>query len=399
MKRNTFCVRFYCRKTNTRKNGKAPVECSIIVRGERVMFGLPKYCEPDKFKGLSDKSDIMLYVHNVENKINEIYTARSLAGETISAFILKDIYLNGAIKTSYTLEKMFADGLALKMAQGGTAYEKYRLVRDYFYKFTSMPPTKEAATVNRTDILNLIPKFEKIHQPQTVAKDLRRLKYFWKLAFESGKITVFPFTNISYKVQATEGVYLTQEEIGRIRDLRITNYRLDKVRDTFLFMCYTGLEYADMEALEKTDVQKSPEGQLYIKKKRVKTQIPYTSILYEDAVYLWDLYKGELPLYSNQKFNEYLKEIATAAGIEKNITTLTARHSYATYLLSEKGLSMDIVSAMLGHTSTKHTKVYAKMLDTAVFKANKEATLGTPTREQVYIPDKELRDFQEMLGI
>ena len=106
-----------------------------------------------------------------------------------------------------------------------------------------------------------------------------------------------------------------------------------------------------------------------------------------------------MPLYSNQKFNEYLKEIATAAGIEKNITTLTARHSYATYLLSEKGLSMDIVSAMLGHTSTKHTKVYAKMLDTAVFKANKEATLGTPTREQVYIPDKELRDFQEMLGI
>ena len=117
---------------------------------------------------------------------------------------------------------------------------------------------------------------------------------------------------------------------------------------------------------------KEDGGLVYIKKNRMKTGVEYVTVLYEDAVEIYKLYGGKIPLISNQKFNKYLQMIAKDAGIGKTVTSLTARHTFATYLLSDKGLSMDIVSKMLGHTSTKQTKTYASMLDSAVLEANRE---------------------------
>ena len=59
--RNTFAVKFYCRPAKAKKDGTAPVEVSLIVRGDRQIWQLPKYCKPEDFKKLGDKSDIMLY--------------------------------------------------------------------------------------------------------------------------------------------------------------------------------------------------------------------------------------------------------------------------------------------------------------------------------------------------
>ena len=396
--KNTFAIRFYCRKTNARKDGKAPVECSIIIRGERVLFQLPKRCEPEKFKSLKPSNDIMIYIHNVENKLNEIYTTRSLANEPVSPFILKDIYLNGSQAATYTLENLFDDGIALKSDSSVELINKYNNLKRLFFEFTGFSPSKPADTVTRNDILKLIPKLEKVHCAGTVVKDIQRYRYFWSTAFAAGKIKSTPFINIRYSTPRQDNIFLTQEEVDAIRKLRLTNQRLENARDVFLFLCYTGLEYADLIELRPEDIQTSKTGQKYIKKNRIKTDIEYISVLYEDAVGIIDYYNGELPICSNQKLNESIKKLATMAGITKTVTTLTARHTYATYLLSTKKLSMDIVSKMLGHTTTRQTYTYAKLLDETVLNENAKASAGTPTSEQVYIPDKDLRDFQEILG-
>lgn len=393
--KNTFAIKFYCRKGNVRKNGKAPVECSVSVRGERVFFQLPKYCEPEKFKKLKSSDDIMIYILNVENRLNEIYTARALANEDNSAYTLKDIYLNGSQAATYTLQDIFNDGIALKSHKTIALVRKYEVLRDLFFDFTGFSPSKPADSVSRNDILHLITKLEGVHCRATVAKDIQRLRYFWNTAFSAGKIKSTPFINIRYSAPRQENIFLTQEEVKKIRDLRITNSRLEKVRDTFLFLCYTGLEFADLRALLPSDIHTSPTGQKYIKKARIKTGIEYLSVLYEDAIEIADYYNGEIPICSNQKMNDYIQELTSMAGIEKNVTTLTARHTYATYLLSTRGLSMEIVSKMLGHTTTKQTYTYAKMLDTTVLRANAGAVRnGTPE-----IPEDDLKFFQEKLGI
>ena len=400
--KNTFAIRFYCRPAKVKKTtGQAPVEVSLIVRGDRQIWQLPKYCEPEKFKKLKANSDIKIYCHNVENKLNEIYTSLTLSNDPISAFIIKDIYMNGASRYSYTLDKMFKDGLDFKLAEDvdPKLYRKYELSKDRFLELTEIDKNREAGSVKHSDILLFKSKLDKKFKPNSVEKEMQRTKFFFLLAFNNGKIKTNPFANITIKKPKSDNVFLTQDEINIIRNLKITNDRYDRIRSTFLFMCYTGLEYADMEQLKPEDVKERDNGQLYIKKKRVKTGIEYTSILYEDAIYLWKLYDGKLPLCSNQKFNLYLKKIQEWSKIDKNITTLTARHSYATYLLNERKLPLDIVSSMLGHTNTTQTKTYAKMLDTTIFDKAAEPNPSQPTNEQVYIPDQELREFQEMLGI
>ena len=74
--------------------------------------------------------------------------------------------------------------------------------------------------------------------------------------------------------------------------------------------------------------------------------------------------KGKLfPVYSNQRMNSYLKEIADSCGIKKNLTFHIARHTFATTVTLTNGVPIESVSKMLGHKSLKTTQHYAKILD------------------------------------
>lgn len=402
--RNTFCIRFYCREAKANKEGFAPVEVSLIVCGERQMWQLPKKCKPADF---GKNKDIQLYCTAVENKLNEIYTNLTINDEPITAYIIKDIYVNGNSRKSYTLKNLFDDGLLMKAAENGdpSTYRKYENVIKRFYELTGRNENQEAGSVAHADIILFRNKIESIHQPQTSFKEMQHLKYFFSLAFNSGKIKSTPFGAIKIKKTQVDKPFLTYDEISKIRDLKITNDRLDKVRDIFLFMAFTGLEWADIVNLERGDVKTNEFKQRYIRKPRIKTGVEYVTVLYEDAVEIWDLYNGELPLLSPQKFNKYLKEIAEQAGIEKDITSLTARHTFACYLLNEKKLPIDIVAKMLGHTTTAETKTYAKMFAGSVFEANrtpegpKRAPTHVPTAKELRQDAASLAEFNRIMGI
>lgn len=118
-------------------------------------------------------------------------------------------------------------------------------------------------------------------------------------------------------------------------------------------------------------------------------------------------------MMSNQKLNKYLSILSKNAKIDKSVTTITARHSYAMYLV-EIGLPFDIVSKMLGHKSTKQTKTYASILDESVLRANqglKNFSIGSTTPKTSEAPrikksgqsgqdwDDTLEWFRENLGL
>ena len=270
--RNTFCIKFYCREARKNKEGLAPVEVSLIVCGERQMWQLPKKCKPAEFK---KNKDIQLFCTAVENKLNEIYTNLTINDEPISAYKIKDIYINGNAHKSYTLKNMFDDGLVMKAAENGDAstYRKYENIVSRFYELTGRNENQEANSVTHADIILFRNKIESMHKPQTSFKEMQHLKYFFSLAFNSGKIRQHPFSAIKIKKIKVDKAYLTYEEISRIRDLQITNDRLDKVRDVFLFMAFTGLEWADIVNLERGDVKTNDNKQRYIQKPRIKTGV------------------------------------------------------------------------------------------------------------------------------
>ena len=155
--------------------------------------------------------------------------------------------------------------------------------------------------------------------------------------------------------------FLTLEEFQRLRTTPMPEARLERVRDLFVFHCYFCQGYHDLAAFDVKKI-KAIDGKKVYTGKRGKTGIDFTVPLLSPALAILEKYQGKLPMLSNVKYNDYLKEVATAAGIEKNLTTHWARHTGGTLLLNA-GVPMGVVSRVLGHSSIKMTeRIYAKYL-------------------------------------
>jgi site-specific recombinase XerD len=151
--------------------------------------------------------------------------------------------------------------------------------------------------------------------------------------------------------------------------------RLGQVRDIFLFSCYTGLAYADLQKLTPLEISTGIDGGKWIFTRRQKTDTPSRIPLLPMAQQILERYIDHplfrekdkvLPILSNQKMNQYLKEIADACQINKHLTFHIARHTFATTITLSNGVPIETVSKMLGHRNLKTTQHYAKILDRKV---------------------------------
>lgn len=395
----TFAVSFLCSPSKMRKRtGESPIEVSISVNGDRVYSQLQKSCDPRVFKKCQSSkqpNDIKIYCETVRHRINEIQTAMEVQGIPVTARRIKDALEGRVAKKSLTLKSLSQEFLETKISSPAVWY-KYK---NTFKRLMDMVGAdKLADEVTPQDILNFCSKYEKKFTASTMKTEMKKLKALFNFAFNSGYLQKHPFSGLRFAFKEPQQVFLTYDEIKAIRDAKLSE-RLDKVRNFFLFLCFSGLEYADIVELKKEDVKENRFGQLYIKKQRVKTKEEYISILYEDAEELWKLFDGDIPIISNQKTNAALKEIATAAGIDKTITTLTARHTYATYLLSTRCMPIEIVQKMLGHTTPSQSLHYARLLDESVFLANHQRRGAVQSPDPTRKDMEDIEAFEKLLGI
>ncbi len=142
-----------------------------------------------------------------------------------------------------------------------------------------------------------------------------------------------------------------------------------------VFYLFTGLAFSDVKDLSPEHLVKDNKGELWIRKNRQKTKIMCNIPVLPVAASILEKYKNVaectgklLPVLSNQRMNSYLKEIADVCGLQKNLCTHSARHSYATSICLANGVSMENVAKMLGHADTSITKHYARVLDQNIFK-------------------------------
>src|SRR5690606_34251677 len=209
----------------------------------------------------------------------------------------------------------------------------------------------------------------------TSTKYIVNFKKIVRIAYANEWIDRDPFFHWSAKWKQKEREYLTQGELESMLKKEFGFERLDTVRDMFLFCCYTGLAFADIEKLNEDDLVKDINGNKWIKTKRKKTKVLSSIPLLSIPEAIIDKYKDHprvitkktlLPVYTNQRTNSYLKEIAIACGIKKTLTTHLARHTFATTVTLSNGVPIESVSKMLGHTSLKTTQIYARVLDSKI---------------------------------
>ena len=158
---------------------------------------------------------------------------------------------------------------------------------------------------------------------------------------------------------------LTADELARIRAVELPTGHLSRVRELFIFQCYTCMGFADLRDFDAERLVEV-EGRLVYSSRRYKTGCKFTFVLLREAEEVLERYGGTLPVISAQKYNVYLKEVARRAGVEKPLSSHWARHTGATMLLNA-GVRMDVVAKVLGHASAEMTRrVYAKLLDETV---------------------------------
>lgn len=196
----------------------------------------------------------------------------------------------------------------------------------------------------------------------------KSLRAMLNRALKIGKIQSNPYDRLRgefkhSKRETTE--YLTEDQMQKILDIEpVQGSQVDMARDLFIFQMYTGLAYVDTQRFDATQYREV-DGKWKFIGERVKTGVPYVSMLLPPVVEVLKKYDWHVPKMNNQKYNQLLKAIGMVIGIER-LHSHMGRHTFGTWMLSN-GAKIENVSRMMGHTNITQTQRYAKVLAKDVY--------------------------------
>ena len=393
--RNTFSLLFMIRKYRTKSNGEAPIYLRITVNNRRLDMSLHRGIAVElwdikegKVKGNGRLAKtINNFLFSVKASIYEVYKELKESKRILTPIDIKNAYLGigDEPEEKVTLVNLFQEQNDDLESRIGVDYSKstvtkYKTTLKHIKSFLRTKYKKD--DINVEDINNLfVTKFESYLKVEkqighnTVMKYETIFKKIVRIAISNDWLKKDPFTNYKITVKSTERPFLTEDELNTLINKKFKLQRLELVKDSFLFSCFTGLAHSDLKKLTPKDIKTGTDGNKWVMINRTKTNgsshipvLPITAMLikkYKNNPYCID--KGVLlPVLTNQKMNAYLKEIADLCGIDKNLTSHIARHTFATTVTLNNDVPIETVSKMLGHSSIKMTKIYAKLLDKKV---------------------------------
>lgn len=191
------------------------------------------------------------------------------------------------------------------------------------------------------------------------------LKTYINMAIQEGLIMSYPYLGVKIeRGKSKRRQFLSEKDLEAVMNADLPTKSLESVRDLFLFQCFTGIAYADLKLFDFSKVEER-DGRYILRDTRWKSGEDFYIVLLSPAVNILKKYNFRLNVLSNQKYNLYLKVVATAAGIDHPITSHMARHTFAVYCLNH-GVSIEILAKMMGHTDIKTTQLYAKIANMSV---------------------------------
>ena len=395
----TFKILFYIMKTRVSRNGEVPVLLRVTVNGLRAGATTNFKVDPEQWHsqtgrsmGTDRKSEELNHALDfIRLKLMKIHREMELDGELITAQKIIDKYQGKDEKSRMTLLTVFGEHnercakLSGKDMSPATV-ERYETCYRHTQEFIRSAYGKDDVVLEEVNHKFIVDyefflKTERNCCHNTATKYLKNFKKIIRIALANEWLKKDPFVNIKFHLDEVEPDFLEDHEIKAIMEKPIKIERLAIVRDTFIFCCFTGLAFSDVKGLKREHLATDNNGALWIRKKRQKTNNMCNIPLLEIPQQILEKYKEHptcikngtlLPVPCNQKMNAYLKEIADICGIEKELTTHTGRHSYATSVCLANGVSMENVAKMLGHSDTKMTRHYARVLDKSIMRDMKE---------------------------
>ena len=388
MVRSSFSILFFIRESKARKSGKAPIELMITVNGERCPLSTGKQVPIDKWdktkqqvKGKDEEAQSLNnYLKAIKAKLYQKEAELLDRGFIITAELLRDAYFD---KVESLKEKSLFEVFAEhnkeqeKLVGNGVSKATYwisvytvRLLKEFVQqKYKREDLYLRELNLNFIQSFHTFLRIDKGMAQNSSTKHLKLLKKIINLAVANSYMTTNPFITYKIEREPVEIDFLDEEELRKIINFDTPLPRLERAKDMFLFGCFTGLSYIDIKTLAPEHFEKDNTGRIWIKKRRVKTGVLSRIPLLPIAKLILDKYKGGeklLPIQDPADINKYLKDIAILCDIKKRITFHTSRHTFASTVTLANNISLEVVSKMLGHTNTRMTNHYAKLIDKCI---------------------------------
>ncbi|GAL82454.1 transposase [Algibacter lectus] len=392
--KSTFTIIFFTRKSRSNPN-ELSIYVRITVKGKRAEISL-KRCvnstqwDSTKNKGRGGNTEkiraLNAYLDQVYTKLLQCHKQLLEEDNIISSDAIKSRYL-GEDENSKTLLELIAyhNSNMTRVLKAGTM-KNYYTTEKYLHRF--LDKKRKAKDVYLKQInYRFVIDFEhylrdyKDSKKQLsmgnngVMKHLERFKKIINLAIKLDWMTKNPFDRFQLKYDKYDRAFLTERELELLENMDFKSDRLQRIKDCFVFSCYTGLSYVDVKELTEDNIVKGIDNNNWIYTKREKTDELVKIPILPKAWRILQKYRvaremefttNILPISSNQKTNSYLKEIAKSSGIQKNISFHVARHTFATTVMLYNGVPIETVSKLLGHTKLSTTQLYARVVESKI---------------------------------
>ena len=391
--RTSFGLTFYINRTRERKNGECPVMLRINLNGDRLALQVQRFIKPEDWdqnryvmKGRTEQARVFNnYLEAVRLKAHKKFNELLSYTDDVTPQMLRDAILGvNTAKTRQIIDIWEGHVSDLKKLIGKensyATYQKYNTAKNHFQSFLQNKYQLNDVSIKAVDYqmiqqYSIYLKTEKGCSFNTATKFLQNLKTITSISIRSGWLVKDPFNGISLTLKEVDRPYLTFEELERLIEFNSVFDRLNRVRDFFVFSCYTGLAYIDVKKLKRAEIEGNDEMGFWIRTRRQKTggranipllDIPMSIIRNYCQLELLDAEDPILPILSNQKMNAYLKELADLCNIQKQLSYHVARHTFATTVTMMNGVPIETVSKMLGHKNIHSTQHYARIVDKKV---------------------------------
>lgn len=392
----TFSVVFWINQKKA-KNNECIVFARITIDKKRLAISLKRRVPVDlwnaqtkRLNGNSFKArEINKYLDQVHAHFFQIYQDLKFQGELITTDLVKARFLGESTDNDKTLQELFTyhhGKIANTLAPG--SIKNFAVTEGYINKFLNSKLKTTDIFLSRLNY-QFISDFEwflsefypkghpKAMSHNTIMKHIQRLRKIITLAYHLEWLDKDPFRRWKSTFEKKEREFLSPTALSNLETAIMPGERLDRIRDLFVFSCYTGISYADLVNLTADNITFGMDGEKWIVTRRQKTKTAVKIPLLEPALRIVEKYENHpinlvagtlLPVPSNVKVNQFLKEVALICGIKKNLTFHMARHTFATTVTLSNGVPIETVSKMLGHTKIATTQIYARVLENKVSK-------------------------------
>ena len=391
--RSTFSLLFWV-NTSRLNNNQVPVYARVTVNGKRVNISLKRKVilsewdsAKSKLKGSNQEAKLFnRFLEQVRSQIYLAYEQLLSENKLINAQAIKARYLGEDEQHRSLLELFEYHNTTMSKNLHKDTMRHYKTTQNYLKSFLSKKIKTDNIYLSNLDY-SFIVDFEyylKAHEPtdhqrkisnNTAMKHLQRLRKMVTMAYHLEWIDRDPFVRFKSSFEKREREFLSESELLKLENFHSPVNRLNIVKDLFVFSCYTGISYIDLNNLTRDNIVKGIDGNDWLITKRQKTKTNVKIPLLDKALELVFKYEnhprvvannGILPRLSNQRINAYLKEIAGLCKIKKNLTFHIARHTFATTITLSNGVPIETVSKLLGHTKIATTQIYARVIERKV---------------------------------